>query len=92
MFQGVVASVVASCFFGGIYYLAPWLKPLTGEQIFGWRMLMTVPFTTAWLFYSGQGVAVWALLQRAAQRWSFGLMLLLTSALAGVQLWLFMWP
>ncbi len=91
MFQGVVASVVASCIFGGIYFLAPLLQPLTGEQIFGWRMLMTIPFTTAWLLYSGQGAAVWALCRRVAQRWSFALLLLLSSALAGVQLWLFMW-
>lgn len=91
MFQGVLASVVASCIFGGIYFLAPLLQPLSGEQIFGWRMLVTIPFTTAWLLYSGQGAAVWALLQRVAQRWSFALLLLLSSALAGVQLWLFMW-
>jgi chloramphenicol-sensitive protein RarD len=91
MLQGVLASVVASCIFGGIYFLAPWLQPLSGEQIFGWRMLVTIPFTTAWLLYSGQGPAVVALLQRVAQRWSFACMLLLSSLLAGVQLWLFMW-
>lgn len=91
MFQGVVASVVASCIFGGIYYLALWLQPLTGEQIFGWRMLVTLPFTTAWLLYSGQGTAVWALLQRVARHWPLALMLLLSSMLAGVQLWIFMW-
>ena len=91
MFQGVVASVVASCIFGGIYYLAPLLQPLTGEQIFGWRMLLTIPFTTAWLVYSGQGGAVLALLQRVTRHWPFALMLVLSSALAGVQLWLFMW-
>ena len=91
MFLGVVASVVASCIFGGIYYMAPLLQPLTGEQIFGWRMLMTIPFTTAWLCYSGQSKAVLALLQRAREHWPFALMLLLSSLLAGVQLWLFMW-
>ena len=91
MFQGVVASVVASCIFGGIYYLAPLLQPLTGEQIFGWRMLLTIPFTTAWLMYSGQGGAVLALLQRVTRHWPFAFMLALSSALAGVQLWLFMW-
>lgn len=91
MLQGVVASVVASFIFGGIYFLAPLLMPLSGEQIFGWRMLMTIPFTTGWLLYSGQGVAVWALLQRVGRHWPFALMLLLSSALAGVQLWLFMW-
>ena len=91
MFQGVLASVVASCIFGGIYYVAPLLAPLTGEQIFGWRMLVTLPFTTAWLLYSGQGPAVAALVQRVVQHWPFALLLLLSSALAGVQLWLFMW-
>ncbi|MBF6630540.1 MAG: EamA family transporter RarD [Comamonas sp.] len=91
MFQGVLASVVASCIFGSIYYLAPLLAPLTGEQIFGWRMLVTLPFTTAWLLYSGQGAAVAAIVRRVAQHWPFALMLLLSSALAGVQLWLFMW-
>ena len=91
MFQGVVASVVASCIFGSIYYLASLLQPLSGEQIFGWRMLVTIPFTTAWLLYSGQGAAVWALLQRVVRHWPFAAMLLLSSTLAGVQLWLFMW-
>lgn len=91
MFQGVVASVVASCIFGGIYFLAPLLHPLTGEQIFGWRMLMTIPFTTAWLLYSGQAAVVSAMWQRVVAHWPFALMLLLSSLLAGVQLWLFMW-
>ena len=91
MVQGVLASIVASCIFGGIYYLSPWLQPLTGEQIFGWRMLVTLPFTTAWLLYTGQAPQVLALLQRVRQQWLLALGLLLTAALAGVQLWLFMW-
>ena len=91
MFQGVLASVLASCIFGGIYYLVPLLQPLTGEQIFGWRMLMTIPFTTAWLVYSGQGEVLRSMWQRVQAHWPFALMLVLSSALAGVQLWLFMW-
>lgn len=91
LFQGVMASVVASCIFGGIYYLAPLLQPLTGEQIFGWRMLVTMPFTTAWLLYSGQAQVLATMWQRVRAHWPFALMLLLSSALAGVQLWLFMW-
>ena len=91
MFQGVLASVVASCLFGGIYFLASRLAPLDGEQIYGWRMLLTLPFTTAWLLYSGQGRNAWALLQRAWTHWPVAGALLLSSALAGLQLWLFMW-
>ena len=91
MVQGVLASIVASCIFGGIYYLSPWLQPLTGEQIFGWRMLVTLPFTTAWLWYTGQASQVMVLLQRVRQQWWLAGGLLCTAALAGVQLWLFMW-
>ena len=40
MIKGIVASVVASLLFGAIYYLSPFLAPLDGEQIFGWRVLM----------------------------------------------------
>lgn len=91
MVQGVLASIVASCIFGGIYYLVPALQPLDGEQIFGWRMLMALPFTTAWLLYSGQLGGVLAIARRVRAQWTLGLLLLLSSALAGVQLWLFMW-
>ena len=91
MWQGVLASVAASCIFGGVYYLVPALQPLTGEQIYGWRMVVALPFTTLWLFYSGQWPRVLATLRRVQQHWPLGLLLLLSSALAGVQLWLFMW-
>ena len=83
--------MVASCMFGAIYFIAPLLAPLQGDQIFGWRMLMTVPFTTVWLLYSGQGPAVVALLQRARRSYGLVLGLLLSAALAGLQLWLFVW-
>lgn len=91
MFQGVAASVVASCIFGGLYYLSPHLAPLTGEQIFGWRMLCTIPFTTLYVLYSGQWPQVVAIAQRVRAHWPLGLLLLVSAALLSVQLWIFMW-
>lgn len=50
-----MASVLASLLFGAIYYLSPFLAPLDGEQIFGWRVLWaTLPFTTALLLWWGE--------------------------------------
>ncbi|MBS7349228.1 MAG: EamA family transporter RarD [Comamonas sp.] len=89
--QGVLASVVASFLFGGLYYLSPFLAPLTGEQVFAWRMVMTLPLTSLLLLYHGQGRAVGAIVQRVRQRWQLGGLLLLSAALFGVQLWLFLW-
>lgn len=91
MLQGVLASVVASCIFGGIYYLAPLLAPLNGEQIFGWRVLLTLPFTTLYLVWSGQWPQLLAILRRVRAKPGLAGLLLLSAALVGVQLWLFMW-
>ena len=51
--QGIVASVLASVLFGAIYYLSPFLAPLDGEQIFGWRVLVTLPLTTVLVRWRG---------------------------------------
>ncbi|KGH23288.1 MULTISPECIES: EamA family transporter RarD [Comamonas] len=91
MFKGVVVSVLASVLFASLYYLSPFLAPLDGEQIFGWRVLVTLPFTTALLFALKEVAAVRALLVRALAQPRFGLLLVLSSALLGVQLWIFMW-
>ncbi len=91
MVRGVLASVVASCLFGGMYYFSPLLAPLTGEQVFGWRMVATLPLTTALLLYTGQASAVLAIVRRVRRYWHLGALLLLSAALFGVQLWLFLW-
>ena len=91
MLKGLAASVIASFLFGALYLLAPWLAPLDGEQVFGWRILSTLPFTTALLLLRGQWPQVQALLLRARQESLWGLGLLASAALLGVQLWLFLW-
>ncbi len=91
VFKGIVASVLASFLFGGIYYLSPFLAPLDGEAIFGWRVLCTLPFTTALLFWRGEAAQVRELWQRVRAKPTLALALLTSSALVGVQLWLFMW-
>ena len=91
MLKGRAASVIASFLFGALYLLAPWLAPLDGEQVFGWRILSTLPFTTALLLLRGQWPQVQALLLRARQEPLWGLGLLASAALLGVQLWLFLW-
>ncbi len=91
MVRGVLASVVASFLFGGMYYFSPFFAPLTGEQLFGWRMLATLPLTTLLLLYTGQGAQVQAIVRRVQRYWRLGALLLLSAALFGVQLWLFLW-
>ena len=91
MFKGILVSVLASVLFGALYYLSPFLVPLDGEQIFGWRVMLTLPFTTALLFWRQEVAAVKALLLRARGEPVFAALLLASSALLGVQLWIFLW-
>ena len=91
MLKGIVASVLASVLFGAIYSFSPWLAPLDGEQIFGWRVLLTLPFTTLMLLWLGETALLTAVWRRVCARPALALALLASAAMLGVQLWLFMW-
>jgi chloramphenicol-sensitive protein RarD len=49
VYKGVALSVMASCLFAVMYYYTSLLTPLSGEEIFGWRMLLTLPCVTLFM-------------------------------------------
>jgi chloramphenicol-sensitive protein RarD len=96
--QGVALSLFSSLLFGLMYYLSTLLTPLSGTEVYGWRMLLTWPVMTAFLLagerWGGFGrawVLVRAMLARLRREPMLWLVLPLSSALLGVQLWLFVW-
>ncbi|MEK9804437.1 MAG: EamA family transporter RarD, partial [Curvibacter sp.] len=89
--RGVALSVLASVLFGAMYYLSAGLAPLDGEQIFGWRMLLTVPLLALFLLWGGDWQLVCATVARLRQEPALWLVLPASAALLGVQLWLFLW-
>jgi len=89
--KGVVLSVLASVLFAVMYYFTSLLTPLSGLEIFGWRMLLTVPCMTVFMVVSGEWRRAWELVRLAAAKPTLIGGLVLSSALLGVQLWLFMW-
>jgi chloramphenicol-sensitive protein RarD len=89
--QGVGLSLTASLLFGTMYYYTSWLEPLDGEQIFAWRMLLTVPILALFIAIGGQWQQVRLLAQRLTREPLLWLALPVSSALIGVQLWLFLW-
>lgn len=88
---GVACSVIASVLFALMYYQAALLAPLGSAAIYGWRILLTAPFLGAFLLLSRRWEEVVGIWQRLRARPALGPVLLLSSALLGVQLWLFMW-
>ncbi|WP_024695429.1 EamA family transporter RarD [Pseudomonas syringae] len=91
MYKGVVLSVLASMLFGVMYFYTSLMKPLDGQEIFGWRMLLTVPCATLFMVISGDWKLVRALAARLRQQPALFFGLLLSSVLLGAQLLIFMW-
>lgn len=91
MLKGVSFSLFASLLFGLMYYLAIHLRPLSGEGVFGIRMVVTLPFLFLSLFLFKQTDAFLAFLARIKQQPSLLLVMLLTSSIVGSQMWLFLW-
>lgn len=54
MSKGIALSVSASVLFAVMYYYTSLLTPLSGVEIFGWRMLLTVPCMTVFMLVSGE--------------------------------------
>lgn len=88
---GVLLSVTASVLFAVMYFYTTRLSPLTGEEIFGWRMLLTFPFATLLMWRFGDWPLAAGLLRRMLKAPRMLLIVLATSSLLAVQIWLFMW-
>ncbi|MGV8959692.1 MAG: EamA family transporter RarD [Stenotrophomonas sp.] len=91
MSKGVVVSLVASLLFGLMYYASPWLAPLQGEQIFGWRVLFAVPLVALMLHLGGERTLILRTVHRIGSDRRLWLALPACAAMVGVQLWLFLW-
>ncbi|TCD20024.1 EamA family transporter RarD [Pseudomonas sp. IC_126] len=88
---GVASSVGASVLFATLYYYTSLLEPLDGQQIYGWRILLTAPCLAVLLIGFGRWGEVRQILARLSAEPRLWLALPLSSALVGLQLWLFMW-
>lgn len=91
MYKGVVLSVASSCLFASMYFYTTLLAPLGGDAIFGWRMLLMLPLITLFIVFSGEWQQVTQIFARIRRRPALLCLLCLSSALLGVQQWLFMW-
>ncbi|NTX27142.1 EamA family transporter RarD [Burkholderia pyrrocinia] len=89
--RGLMLSVMASTLFALMSAYAKLLAPLTGLDIFAWRVLWTAPGALALIALRGRWPALVALAQRGVRDWRLLIALPASAALLGVQLWLFLW-
>lgn len=91
MIKGIFCSLLASLFFGGLYYLATLLRPLSGESLFGIRMVVTLPFLAIAILLLQQQSQFWQFVQRLKREPFLILVLCCTSMIVGSQMWLFLY-
>ena len=89
---GLAASLMASVLFAVIFLIAGLLPSWGAEEIFGWRVVLTLGTLGAILpFLPGARAEMKTLLRRVRRRPSLLLPGVLAAGIVGVQLWLFMW-
>lgn len=91
MFKGVLVSLLASFLFGYMYYFSTLLKPLSGTDIFGYRMIFTFPFVVLSMFMFKQKNALIHRLKLIKKQPHLALPYLFCGLLMGFQMWLFLW-
>jgi chloramphenicol-sensitive protein RarD len=89
--RGVAFSVSASALFALMSVYVKLLAPLSGLDIFAWRVLWTAPGALTLIALRSRLPQMRALIKRAmTERWT-ALALSVSAALLGIQLWLFLW-
>lgn len=87
---GVSLAVLSNVLFGVLYAYGKWLAPLSGTQVFHWRMVMMWLCLALFLVMSGKMRSAIGELKALGSIKSWLYFLLPTPILAS-QLWLFMW-
>ncbi len=91
MFKGILLSIMASITFGALYFYTEFLGDFDSQQVFGWRIIATLPFLTLLMYFTAELSLVRDIWLRIRRQPILFLALLLTSAMSAIQLWLFLW-
>lgn len=91
MKQGVLLSVFSSTLFALLYYYVTILQPLGGDEVFAWRVILALPALALVISRARRWPEVMTVGRRFCTQWRFAGLLILSAALIGAQLWLFVW-
>ncbi|MCE4547320.1 MULTISPECIES: EamA family transporter RarD [unclassified Caballeronia] len=89
--RGMLVSLTASVLFAVMTAYTKLLSPLSGLDIFAWRVVWTVPCAILFVTARGSLASLRALTIRGLCEPKFAAMLLTCAALLGVETWLFLW-
>lgn len=87
---GIALSVGASALFASLYFYVTLLHPFDGDIIFSWRILLGLP-ALAIVVHRARGWREIRTVGHGMRKPGFLALSILSAALLGVQLWLFVW-
>ncbi|MDQ8952206.1 EamA family transporter RarD [Acinetobacter rudis] len=88
---GILFNIIASLLFALMFAYSSFLDSLQGNEIYGWRILLTFPCLTLFIVLQGKWSQVSCIYKRLYLEKYFIFTRLLSAFLIGFQLWLFMW-
>ncbi|MDO4433865.1 MAG: EamA family transporter RarD [Alysiella sp.] len=89
--KGIFAAILSNILFAILYLYSGWLKPLSGTEVFAWRMVMMLPSLWACVWLLGGLGELRKFVLSLGENWYKWLILLLPTPILGFQLWLFMY-
>lgn len=87
---GVALAIISNVLFGTFYLYGSWLSPMTGTQVFVWRLMAMFVVMVVYLLVSNQHILVINDLKKIHQTKQWLIFLAPTPIMLS-QLWLFMW-
>lgn len=89
--KGILLSITASITFGALYFYSQLFYGIDSEQVFAWRMIMTLPFLTLFMYFIKDLHLINSIYLRLKHQPTFIFALLISAFLTCSQLWLFLW-
>ncbi len=89
--KGVLAILGSNILFGVLYLYADWLKPLSGTDVFAWRMVTMLVGLIILLFVLQGWREMFGFCKRLGTNYQKWFLFVLPTPIVASQLWLFMW-
>ena len=89
--KGVALSLTSSVFFGVLYFVMPYMAPLTGEAVWALRVLFALPVITLILLLTREWPLLGEAMSRLKQKPKLAIGMIATSLLLAAQIWVYMW-
>lgn len=89
--KGVIAAILSNILFGVLYLYGRWMSPMSGTEVFAWRMVSMLLLLWLILLFNRRTAEVTAYIRSIGTDWKKWLAILLPTPILASQLWLFMW-